>query len=59
MSNIHIAALLNRTEAQALRGIDLIVIHRNIYAGLSHELKDIVNICNKFEPKQYEWLIQH
>lgn len=59
LSNIYIAGILNRTEAQALRGIDLIDIHRGLYAGLSHELNDIANLCNKFEPKQYEWLILH
>ncbi len=59
ISHARIAQLFNTDQAQATRGIDLITVHRNIYASLSHEIKDIVQNCNKFTPKQYEWLIQH
>lgn len=58
ISHQHIAQLFNQDQAQATRGIDLIAAHRNIYASLSHEIGDIIQICNKFTPKQYEWLIQ-
>jgi len=55
----HIAQLFNKDRSEALRGIDLIAAHSNIYASFTHQMKDIVNICNKFTPKQFEWHIQY
>jgi len=54
-----IAQLFNKDRSEATRGIDLITAHNNIYASFTHQIRDIVEICNKFTPKQYEWLIQH
>lgn len=59
LSHGHIAQLFNRDQAQATRGIEIIIVHKNIYASLSHEIKDIAAICNNFEPKLFEWVIQH
>lgn len=57
ISNAQIAGLFNKNQSQATRGIELITIHAGIYASLSHEIKDVADICNKFEPKQYQWHI--
>jgi len=59
LSNEQAAQLFNQDRSQATRGLDIISVHRNIYTPTLHQLKDIAEICNKFTPKQYEWLIQH
>ena len=59
LSHGQIAECFNMDRSQATRGLDLIAAHRNIYAPTLHQLKDIAEMCNKFEPKNYEWHIQH
>lgn len=54
-----IAKMLGRNRSQASRGIEIIKVQSGFYASLMHQIKDVAEMCNKFEPKQFEWLIQH
>ena len=57
LSHGQIAEFFNQDRSQATRGLDLITAHRNIYTPILHQIRDIAQICNKFEPKHFEWLI--
>lgn len=57
LNQTEITSLFSKSRSNVARGIELMTIHASIYAPISHEVRDIVEICNKFTPKQYEWLI--
>jgi len=59
LSHTEITSLFNKSRSNITRGIELMAIHSSIYAPISHQVKDIVGICNSFTPKQYEWLIHN
>lgn len=59
LSHGQIAQEFNQDRSQATRGLDIITAHKNIYTPTLHQIRDIVENCNKFTPKQFQWLIQH